>query len=333
MIIVVASGIIIKNSQKKVKSDQYKIGFLVDTLIVERWQRESKEFEKAIGELGAISVIKNANGSVDLQIAQINELIKEQVDVLVIIPCDSKKLSRSIQKAKRHGIKVIAYDRLIEQANVDIYITFNSYEIGRQMAEHLLEDTPQGNYLIFNGAKQDYNSTLLHEGIQSGLKRAIDNEDVKLIGSFWVEDWIPENIIIYFNALIQEGIIPDVIIAANDRIAEEAIQILSEYQLTSLVKVVGQDADLVACQYIIDGSQYFTIYKPVDNLAKEAAIRALGLAKAEKLNIGDKISDGKYDIPYIALETFVVTKDNMKEIIIDSGFHKKEDVYRNVVEN
>ena len=98
---------------------------------------------------------------------------------------------------------------------------------------------------------------------------------------------------------------------------------------TGEIPVVGQDADLEACPRIIEGTQSMTVYKPVEKLAKRAAECAIALAKGEKLT-GDDIStinDGTYDIPYIGLKPIAVTAENMNEVIINSGFHLKEDVY------
>ena len=77
-----------------------------------------------------------------------------------------------------------------------------------------------------------------------------------------------------------------------------------------------------------------TVYKPVEKLAKRAASCAIALAKGEKLEDEDvtKINDGTYNVPYIAMEPISVTKENMNEVIIGSGFHLKEDVYLNVPE-
>ena len=97
--------------------------------------------------------------------------------------------------------------------------------------------------------------------------------------------------------------------------------------------VTGQDADLEACQRIVEGTQLMTVYKPVERLAQKAAECAIKLAKDETLEKEPDYSlmdDGTYDVPCIALEPIMVTEDNIDEIIIGSGFHLKEDVYLNV---
>ena len=104
------------------KDDKLKIGFCVDSFLIERWQREKDVFVSRAQELGAEVNVQDANGDIKEQIAQIEYLIQKKVDVIAIIPIDAAPLNEVIKKAKRAGIKIIAYDRLITYANVDLYI-------------------------------------------------------------------------------------------------------------------------------------------------------------------------------------------------------------------
>ena len=116
----------------------------------------------------------------------------------------------------------------------------------------------------------------------------------------------------------------------NDALAGVVIRALSEMRLAGKIVVVGQDADLDACQRIVEGTQEMTVYKPVENLAKKAAEYAVSLAKGEEIKTATRYNDGTYDVPFIKLEPIAVYKDNMEETIIDGGYHLKEDVYINV---
>ena len=124
------------------------------------------------------------------------------------------------------------------------------------------------------------------------------------------------------------------IMCGNDNIAGQVIRALSEKRLAGNIPVVGQDADLEACQRIVEGTQTMTVYKPVEKLARRAAECAIMLAGGEELTGDDVtvINDGSFDISYIGLEPVAVSKDNINEVIINSGFHSKEDVYLNVPE-
>jgi D-xylose transport system substrate-binding protein len=93
---------------------------------------------------------------------------------------------------------------------------------------------------------------------------------------------------------------------------------------------VGQDADLAACQRIVEGTQLMTVYKPVEKLAKEAAEIVVKMVHGETPTMNDTISDGTYTVPYKKLTPIMVTRDNIDEVIIDGGFHRREQVYLNL---
>ena len=124
----------------------------------------------------------------------------------------------------------------------------------------------------------------------------------------------------------------DAIMCGNDDVATSVIKALAVAQLAGEIPVVGQDADLPACQHIVQGTQLMTVYKPVGKLAEEAAKLSVQLAQGQDLSVMTKISDGENTIPYVAIEPVAVNKDNLDEVIIDGGFHSREDVYLNVGE-
>ena len=124
----------------------------------------------------------------------------------------------------------------------------------------------------------------------------------------------------------------DAIMCGNDDIATSVIKALAVAQLAGEIPVVGQDADLPACQHIVQGTQLMTVYKPVGKLAEEAAKLSVQLAKGEELTVENEINDGSHKIPYVTIDPVAVNKENIDEVIIDGGFHSREDVYLNVGE-
>ena len=122
------------------------------------------------------------------------------------------------------------------------------------------------------------------------------------------------------------------IMCGNDDIASQVIQILAENQLAGQVIVVGQDGDLAACQRIVEGTQYMTAFKSIEDLARQAAEYAVKMAEEGKISsdVTDTMNDGSYDIPAKVLEPVAVTRDNIDEVIIDGGFHRRDEVYLNI---
>lgn len=311
--------------------DKIEIGMSFDSFVIERWQRDRDVFVSTAKELGATVNVQNANGDVDKQIEQIEYFVKKGVDVIVIVCIDSDSLKDVVDKAKDAGIKIIAYDRLVTNSNADLYITFDNEMVGNLMGEALAENNPDGKrVLMLGGSPLDNNVPL----VETGFEAVCNRKNMIIVDSMHCDGWRAEFAAeyIYNNPDVVSNI--DAIMCGNDNLAGQVIRALAEKRMAGEIEVVGQDADLEACQRIVEGTQTMTVYKPVEKLAKRAAECAIDLANGKTLEGDDvtSISDGKYVIPYIGLKPTPVTKDNMNEVIIGSGFHLKEEVYLNVPE-
>lgn len=304
-----------------------KIGYSADTLVIERWQRDKAYFLEKAADEGIEVIVYNANESNSTQVRQIEKLIEAEVDVLVIIPYDKDGLTRVVKEALDKGIKVISYDRLINGVKVDAYVSFDNIKVGTLMAEALLDQRPKGNYVIINGSPEDNNSAMFHEGYMSALKPSIEAGDVKIVKEVWADDWREEPAYDAVIEVVNDGETIDAIIGANDHLAEAAIRALAINGLAGEVLVAGHDADISACQRIVEGTQYVTIYKPIKKLAETAFDLAMDLAMGQDLEVTATIDNG-YDIPYIKLDVIAVTKENIDETVIADGFHKQEEIYR-----
>ena len=309
------------------EADKIQIGLCFDSYVIERWQRDRDVFVSTAEGLGAEVNVQNANGDVERQKAQIEYLIEKGMDVIGIIPIQADAISKEVQKARAAGIKIISYDRLITNADTDLYISFDNEKVGTIMAEALVEGgLPNKKVLMICGSPSDNNVSL----IEKGFRNVMDKNKIEILDIAYADGWKAELAATYIYDNIDTVKKVDGIMFGNDDLATQGIRALSEKRLIGRIKVVGQDADLVACQRIVEGTQLMTVFKPVDKLAKEAAEYAIKLASKEALENTSTINDGTYNVPYIALEPIAVKKDNIGAVIIDSGFHLKEDVYLNV---
>ncbi len=306
------------------------VGLVMDGLVIERWQKDRDIFISKAKELGAEVIVRNANEDTERQVNQINEIIEEGIDVLVVIPYNRDGLSQCVRAAKRKGIPVISYDRLIRNSGVDAYISFDNEQVGRLMAGVLYNKVPEGNYIIVNGSRKDNNSYMFNDGFKEALKEGLNSGSIHLVEEVWAEDWREDVAYNTISDAVKEGLKIDGVIGGNDRLAEGAIKALSENRLANEVYVVGHDAELSACQRIVEGTQLATVYKPIKVLAEGAAELAVDMAKGKEIVYYSTIDDGKYSIPFIKFEPILVTKDNMATTIIKDGFHTVEEVYRNV---
>ena len=162
------------------------------------------------------------------------------------------------------------------------------------------------------------------------MSTAIDKGDIKVATDQWAKDWQPvEALKIMENALTRNHNQVDAVVVSNDGTAGGAIQALGEQKLLGKVLVTGQDADLAACQRIVEGSQTMTVYKPIEALATKAAELAIKVAKKEAVTEPTKpVNNGRKDVPSILLEPIQVDKANLDATVIKDGYQKREDVYK-----
>lgn len=313
---------------EKADDGQITIGYLTDSLVIERWQKDQEIFRSYATDKGANVIVYNANEDNDTQKQQIEWLIEKNVDVMVVIPYERDGLTEVIDKARREGIKVIAYDRLILDTDIDAYISFDNVKVGHIQAESILEEVPKGNYVIINGSPEDNNTYMFNQGYMEELKPAIRDGDVRIVSEIYADDWREEPAYNIVAKLIDEDVHIDAIIGANDRLSEAAIRALSEEGLAGEVYVAGSDADISACQRIVEGTQYVTVYKPIRSLAEQAVDLAMAMASNASYTYTETIYNGAVDVPYIKLDVEKVTKETMQETVIEDGFHREEDIYR-----
>lgn len=308
--------------------DKIQIGFCFDSFLIERWERDRDIFVATAKELGAEVNVQNANGDIEQQIAQIEYLIDKKMDAIVIVGVDSDGLSEVIKKAKDEGIIVVAYDRMLYNSNVDLYISFDNEAVGHLMGTELVRaGVVNKKVLVLGGPTTDNNVSL----VNAGFKAEMDAHGNEIVDIMYADNWKPElaSDYIYGHPEVLEEV--DAIMCGNDSLATHVIRVLAEKRKAGEILVTGQDAELEACQRIVEGTQLMTVYKPVEKQAKTAAECTIQLINQEiPKEINVELSDGKYYIPGIVLEPIAVNKENLDTVIVDSGFHLKEDVYLNV---
>lgn len=327
---VALSVLLLGGCAKNGGGNKIRIGLSLDTLKEERWQHDRDLFVAHAKELGADVLVQAANSDDALQNSQAENLLTEGVNVLVVVPHNGKSAATIVEAAHKAGVPVIAYDRLIRDCDLDLYVTFDPEKVGEEQADYAVKHRPKGNYVLIGGAPTDNNAVLVRQGQMKILQPSIDKGDIKIVGDQWATDWQPvEALKIMENALTKNNNKVDAVVVSNDGTAGGVVQALNEQGLAGKVLVTGQDADLAGCQRIVQGTQSMTVYKPLPKLADKAA--ELAIAMAQKRPITDpvsKLNNGKIDVPSILLPTVEVDKDNLDSTVIADGFQKKEDVYK-----
>ena len=308
-------------------SQKITIGFSIDTLAIERWQRDMDVFINKVKELGADVIVQNAGNSIEEQNKQLLYLM-DRVNAIVVLPKDASSITESVQKIKARGIPVISYDRLTLNADIDLYMTIDSEKVGEYMASHMLRHTTGKNWYCILVPEEDYNMTLIYEGI----KRIVRDGPVKINHVFHTDNWNYDLSYQEMVRILKSDVFPDAIICGNDAVAASVIQAINRYYPDIHIPVCGQDADISACQYIVQGKQDFTIYKPIIRLAELAAECAVAMANNEPLPTEgirvSKLNNGYADIKTVWLEPEYVDKYNLDKVVIESGFHSAASIYK-----
>ncbi len=311
-------------------SKKIKIGFAMDTLKEERWQRDRDMFVAKAKSMGADVLVQAANGNASMQISQAENLLTQNVDVLVVVPANAVTAAAIIEKAHKAGKKVISYDRLIRNADVDYYISFDNEEVGRLQASYLVSRAPKGNYVLIGGSPTDNNAKMFRDGQMQVLKPLVDKGDIKIVVDQWARDWQSSEALKHTeNALTRTKNNVQAVVASNDGTAGGVIAALGQQKLAGKVLVSGMDADLAACQRVAEGTQSMTVYKPIKVIAEKGAELAVLVARGEPLKMNfSKVNNGKKDVEALLLKPIQVDKTNLEQTVIKDGFHKKADIYK-----
>lgn len=307
------------------------IGYLVDSLKVERWQTDIDAFQKRALELGARVLVETAEGDDELQLQQAAKLLDSGVSVLVLVAHDTDKAARIVTAAKARHVPVLAYERPVRNADVDFFVGTNPEVIGELQAASLARLAPKGNYVLIGGSPTDANAKILREGQLRVLQPMIDRKDIRIVADSWTKDWEPTAAYAAMSGAVDatNGDIAAVV-ASNDGTAGGAIQALEEHQLAGKVLVSGQDADLAAIIRILKGTQTMTVYKPVRLQAQVAAEAAVGLANGTPVKNAISIANGSKTVQAVFLRPVVVTKENVRQTVIVDGFQNLDTIEKNL---
>ena len=162
-------------------------------------------------------------------------MISEKVDVIVVVATDADELTNVVKKAKNQGIKIIAYDRLVRNANVDLYISFDNQKIGDLLAEAVVENVPpDGSIMMICGSPTDNNVTIIEKAIYETLNRT----KVKVLHKAYAKNWLREVAFTEVSNWIEKNGTIDGVICGNDDLAGEAVKALAEYRLSDRKRVV-----------------------------------------------------------------------------------------------
>ncbi len=309
-------------------AEKIKVGLSLPTQREERWVKDKEKMEEVAAEMGVELIVKVADANMQEQITQVESLLTQGIDVLILAPHDAAAAATLVDKANQEGVPVISYDRLITNTeNLDIYLSFDNVKVGELQGKYITDQVSEGKYIIMSGAPTDNNAKLFKEGAMKYIQPLIDAKKIEVIAEQGVENWVPENALkIVEAALSANNNEVDAILAPNDGTAGAAIQALAAQGLAGKVPITGQDAEKAGAKRIMEGTQSMTIFKDTRDLGKAAIEIALKLANGEQVSTNGAVENGKIKVPSVLLEPKVVTKDNLRAILVDGGYITEADI-------
>lgn len=331
LLVAVSIAAFAASVQGQAKRGNIVIGFLIDSLKVERWQTDLSVFQQRAKELGATVTVETAEGDDELQFHQAEKLISSGIGALVIVAHNTDTAARIVSAAKNKNVPVMCYERLIRNSDPDLFVGVDAEAIGELQAAALLKLAPKGNYVLIGGSPSDINARTLRIGQMKILRASIERGDIRIAGDFWAADWKPIEAYTHMDEAIRStGGNIAAVVASNDGTAGGAIQALEDHKLAGKVFVSGQDADLAAIVRILNGTQTMTIYRPLGSEAKQAAEGAVRLAKGEPVQTNTSVPNGNRTVPAILVIPLSVTRDNVMQTVIKDGFQNLDTIKKSL---
>jgi D-xylose transport system substrate-binding protein len=312
------------------------IALLLPETKTTRYEEQDKpNFERRVKELCSDCEVIYANANQDpaKQQQQAEAAITKGAKVIVISAVDVASAGSIVQRAKQSDVKVIAYGRLIPDADIDYYVSIDPFKVGQQQAEvqmDALEKAGKKNprVVMINGAPTDSNSKPYKDGAAQVLKK----RGAQVVKSYDTPDWSPDKAQQEMEASItdlgQDGF--DAVYSANDGMAGGAIAALKGASIDPKSRfVTGQDAELAGIQRILTGDQLMTVYQPIIDIAETSAELAVPIAQGKEPPadlVKDKVDNGQKEVPSSLLDTFAVVPDNIDDTVVKEGFLDVSDI-------
>lgn len=326
------------------------VGLSFSDFATERWPVEDELMTKLLEEKGYEVISQEAAHDVKLQNDQIDNMVTQGAKVIIVIAEDGDAAATAVASAAAAGVKVIAYDRLIKDTGISAYISFNNTQVGVNEADGVMKALDMDNWdtaangpariIMMGGSPTDNNAILVRNGQMSIVQPYVDAGSAEIVQDQWVDNWDPAKATsLMENMLSAVGNDVDGVVASNDGTALGALTAMKAQGLAGKVPISGQDATADGCNSIVKGEQTVTVFKDTRLLSPLAVELADKLMKGEDLGLEmytlaeltlDDTLQGS--VPCEFLPVVQVTKDNVYDVVVKSGFQLYDDVYRDIPE-
>jgi putative multiple sugar transport system substrate-binding protein len=322
-----------------------KIGVSMPTQSLQRWNQDGANMKALLEKAGyEVDLQFGGDNEVPVQVSQLENMISGGCKVLVISAIDGSSLTTVLNDAKAQGIKVIAYDRLIMNTDaVSYYATFDNFKVGilqgTFIRDQLKLDTTDGpfNIELFTGDPGDNNINFFFGGAMSILEPYIKSGKLKVPSGQTAQaqaatpSWSTERAqsrmenLITSNGYGPNGTKLDAVLSNNDSVANGITNALvgAGYTAANFPILTGQDCDVTSMKNILAGTQSMSVFKDTRTLAGQVVKMVDAIIKGSEPEINDTktYDNGTGVIPSFLCEPVFCTKENYKELLIDSGYY------------
>ncbi|MCR4775103.1 MAG: sugar-binding protein [Saccharofermentans sp.] len=326
-------------------SGKKKVGVSMPTKDLQRWNQDGANMESKLKAAGYDVDLQFASNDVATQLSQIENMISGGCNVLVISAIEGSSLGTALDKAEAKKIPVIAYDRLLmDSATVDYYATFDNYKVGTIQGTYVKDtlklDEAAGpfNLEITAGDPGDNNAGLFYQGAYDVLKPYIDSgklviksgqvEFAKVATAKWKTEEAQKRAENILSSFYSDGSNVDVWLCSNDSTALGVTNALGANYKGKYPVITGQDCDKANVKNMLDGKQSMSVFKDTRTLADQVVKMVTQILKGEKVDVNDTKSynNGKIVVPSYLCDPVFADANNYKQILIDSGYYKAEDI-------
>jgi len=303
------------------------IGISLPTQREERWVLDKEGFEKAAEAAGIAYSIQIADNNAGRQQDQCENLLSRGISALIVAPHDEEAAKNIVEMAHKEGVPVISYDRLIANAEVDLYVTFDQYYIGWLMGSYLNEHLESGNIVFLKGDPGDSTCVPLAQGAKDAIAEKLESGAYTIVLEQDCRDWEPSEALKHMeNALTLTDNNIQGVIAPNDGTAGGVIQALAAQGLAGKVIVTGQDSEADAIVRVIAGTQSMTVFFDTREMSAAAFEAAVKMAKGEDPGASGFEFNGLIDVPTLQFPAEQVTPETYYALLIESGYMSEEDL-------
>ena len=308
------------------QDDTLTVGVSWSNFQEERWKTDEAAIRAALEAAGATYISADAQSSSAKQLSDVESLIAQGADALIILAQDSAAIGPAVEAAANEGIPVVAYDRLIEDPRA-FYLTFDNVEVGRMQARAVLEQMPEGNYVMIKGSPTDPNADFLRGGQQEILQSAIDSGAITIVAEAYTDGWLPANAQRNMEQILTANDnAVDAVVASNDGTAGGVVAALTAQGMEG-IPVSGQDGDHAALNRVAGGTQTVSVWKDARDLGRAAGEIAVALANGTAMDAVEGAaswtSPAGTTMTAIFLEPVPVTAENLTAVV-DAGWITKE---------